>query len=56
MDKKTIAVCGATGQQGGATVEALMKKGQWNIVALSRDPDGEKSRALIGKGRSRRQG
>jgi uncharacterized protein YbjT (DUF2867 family) len=50
MDKKTIAVCGATGQQGGATVEALIKKEHWDIVALSRDPDGEKSRALKEKG------
>ncbi|MGB7567544.1 MAG: NmrA/HSCARG family protein [Chitinivibrionales bacterium] len=50
MDKKTIAVCGATGQQGGATVEALMKKGQWSIVALSRDPESTKSKALKEKG------
>jgi uncharacterized protein YbjT (DUF2867 family) len=50
MDKKTIAVCGATGQQGGATVEALIKKGHWDIVALSRDPDGEKSKVLKEKG------
>lgn len=50
MDKKTIAVCGATGQQGGATVEALIKKGKWDIVALSRDPDSAKSKALKEKG------
>jgi uncharacterized protein YbjT (DUF2867 family) len=46
MDKKTIVVCGATGQQGGATVEALMKKKLWDVVALSRDPGSARSNAL----------
>lgn len=46
MDKKTIVVCGATGQQGGAVVNALLKRNQYDIVALSRDPDGSKSQAL----------
>jgi uncharacterized protein YbjT (DUF2867 family) len=46
----TIAVCGATGQQGGAVVEALIKKGGWNIVALSRNPESAKSMVLSRKG------
>jgi len=50
MSTKTIAVCGATGQQGGATVEALMKKKLGNIIALSRNPDSDRSKALKEKG------
>jgi uncharacterized protein YbjT (DUF2867 family) len=50
MEKKIIVVCGATGQQGGATVEALMKKKFLDVVALSRDPESERSKALKGKG------
>jgi uncharacterized protein YbjT (DUF2867 family) len=50
MDKKIIAVCGATGQQGGATIDALLKKKQWDVVALSRNPESERSKELKGKG------
>src|SRR5208337_169633 len=50
MERKTIAVCGATGQQGGATVEALMKRKSGNIVALSRNPESERSKTLNEKG------
>ena len=47
---KTIAVCGATGQQGGATIEALMKRKHWDLVALSRNPESAGARALKEKG------
>lgn len=50
MDRKTIVVCGATGQQGGATIDALLRRNQWDIVALSRDPDSAESLSLKAKG------
>jgi uncharacterized protein YbjT (DUF2867 family) len=50
MDKKTIVVCGATGNIGTAVVESLLKKQLWNVIALSRNPDGIKAKALNAKG------
>lgn len=50
MDKKTIVVCGATGNQGGAVVQSLLNSQNWNIIALSRDPDGDRAQALKKKG------
>jgi uncharacterized protein YbjT (DUF2867 family) len=50
MDSKTIVICGATGNIGSAVVESLLRKKLWNIVALSRNPDGAKARALNAKG------
>jgi uncharacterized protein YbjT (DUF2867 family) len=50
MDKKTIVVCGATGNIGSAVVDSLLKKQLWNIIALSRNPDGARSKALIARG------
>jgi uncharacterized protein YbjT (DUF2867 family) len=38
-NKKLIAVIGATGQQGGSVVRALQANGQFNIRALTRNPD-----------------
>src|SRR4051812_5017140 len=38
-DKKTIAVIGATGHQGGSVVRALEAGGQFTVRALTRDPD-----------------
>lgn len=49
MEKKTIAVCGASGQQGGAVVAAALKK-DWNIVALTRHPEHPKATELRAKG------
>jgi uncharacterized protein YbjT (DUF2867 family) len=42
MERKTIVVCGASGNQGGAVVQSLLRSQQWNIVALSRNPDSER--------------
>lgn len=50
MDKKTIAVCGATGKQGGAVVESLLNRTQWNVIALSRNPEGIKAKELSARG------
>lgn len=40
-----VAVLGATGQQGGAVAEALTKKGI-AVVAVTRNPDSDKAKAL----------
>ena len=39
---KTIAVFGATGQQGGAVVRAMLKDKQYTIWAITRNPESEK--------------
>ena len=38
-DRKTIAVIGATGQQGGGVVHALKVSGEFKVRALTRNPD-----------------
>ena len=38
IDRKVIAVVGATGKQGGAVVRALQKQGQFRVRALTRNP------------------
>jgi uncharacterized protein YbjT (DUF2867 family) len=38
-NKKLIAVVGATGQQGGGVLRALQARGQFNLRALTRNPD-----------------
>jgi uncharacterized protein YbjT (DUF2867 family) len=38
IDRKLIAVIGATGQQGGGVVRALQASGQFKVRALTRDP------------------
>ncbi|HJU80923.1 MAG TPA: NmrA/HSCARG family protein [Acidimicrobiia bacterium] len=44
-----VAVCGATGRQGGAVARALLQSG-WKVRALTRRPDGEPAKALAGLG------
>ena len=48
MTKKTIAVVGATGAQGGGLVRAILadKTGQLTVRAITRKPDGDQARAL----------
>ncbi len=46
---KTILVTGATGQQGGAVLRALLKRG-FTVRALTRDTQGPKAKALAEKG------
>jgi uncharacterized protein YbjT (DUF2867 family) len=43
--QQTILVAGATGQQGGAVVRHL-SNGGFTVRALTRDPDGDRARAL----------
>ena len=48
---KKILVTGATGSQGGATVNALLEKGsEFEVFALVRSPDSDKAKALAAKG------
>ena len=46
---RTVAVCGATGQQGGAVVDALLKLGGFHIKAITRDTTSAKSQALTAR-------
>ncbi|WP_073664721.1 NmrA/HSCARG family protein [Pseudomonas aeruginosa] len=50
MTKKTIAVLGGTGHQGGAVVRALVADGRWQVRAISRNPESGASRALAAQG------
>ena len=47
---KTIAVFGATGQQGGAVAMAMLKNKQYVIRAITRNPDSEKGIRLKEQG------
>jgi uncharacterized protein YbjT (DUF2867 family) len=46
---KTILVCGAVGNQGGAVVARLLEKG-WHVRALTRKPESPAALALAKKG------
>ncbi|MEH0108998.1 NmrA/HSCARG family protein [Tersicoccus sp. MR15.9] len=50
-----IAVVGATGQQGGSVVDALLERGA-NVRALVRDPQAKKAHALAERGVELSQG
>lgn len=49
MNNKTIAVTGATGQQGGAVAQKLLADG-WNVRALTRDLNKPAAQALANAG------
>lgn len=49
MHKPMIAVTGATGAQGGAVVNALLKA-KFRVRALTRNVDSDKAKALLEKG------
>lgn len=48
--ERTVLITGATGNQGGAVVNALLTSGTWKIRALSRTPDGPAARRLLERG------
>ncbi|GBB88255.1 hypothetical protein RclHR1_01480020 [Rhizophagus clarus] len=48
--KPLVVVSGATGAQGGSVVNSLLATGLYKIRALTRNPDSDKSKALITKG------
>ncbi len=45
-EKKTILVTGATGAQGGSVARHLLRRGDFAVRALTRDPDSAGARAL----------
>lgn len=47
---RTAAVCGATGRQGRAVIDALLRRGGWRIRGLTRDPDQPVARDLAALG------
>lgn len=51
-DKKTIAVLGSTGSQGGGLAEAILNdpNGGFAVRAVTRDPTKDKAKALAAKG------
>jgi len=50
-ETKTIFVTGATGQQGGAVIKALLKRGEkYKILALTRNSESERAKKLKEKG------
>ena len=49
LDDATIAVCGATGKQGGAVARVLADRGV-RVVALTRTPESDPARALAAAG------
>lgn len=50
MAKKTVAVIGGTGQQGGGVVNALLAGGEFEVRVVTRNRKGEAARALSGRG------
>ena len=51
-DKKTIAVIGATGSQGGSLARAVLADSErrFALRAITRKPDSDKARALAAAG------
>lgn len=47
---KIVAVVGATGKQGGAVVQALLKQGEYKVRGLTRNVSSDKAKALIAQG------
>lgn len=50
MSKKIATVVGATGNQGGAVIAALLQKSEYHIRGVTRDPASDASKALRAKG------
>jgi len=48
--RRVVLVTGATGNQGGAVVEALLGAGGWSVRALTRNPAGPAGQALAARG------
>lgn len=50
MAKKLVVVTGATGNQGSSIARGLLKTGDWNIRAVTRNANGEKAQKLAAEG------
>ncbi|KAG8732172.1 NmrA-like domain-containing protein 1 [Ceratobasidium sp. 428] len=48
--KLIVAVCGATGAQGGSVARYLLQHGGYTVRALTRSPSGDKAQALKSQG------
>ncbi|CAE6406962.1 hypothetical protein ACGC1H_002277 [Rhizoctonia solani] len=48
--KPIIAVCGATGFQGGSTVRHLLRDGRFAVRGLTRKPESANARGLVAQG------
>lgn len=48
-DTRTVFVTGATGQQGGAAVTALLERGH-QVIAMTRNPNADRAKALAARG------
>ncbi|KAG8684274.1 NmrA-like domain-containing protein 1 [Ceratobasidium sp. 395] len=48
--KLIVAVCGATGAQGGSVAQYLLQHGGYTVRALTRSPSGDKAQALKSQG------
>ncbi|HEX2179486.1 MAG TPA: NmrA family NAD(P)-binding protein, partial [Actinomycetota bacterium] len=46
---RIIAVCGATGRQGGAVCRSMIRR-SWTVKGLTRNPDGKPAKELAGLG------
>lgn len=50
MAKKLIVVTGATGNQGSAIARELLKTGDWQVRAVTRNANGAKAQKLAAEG------
>ncbi|PSN75578.1 NAD(P)-binding protein [Corynespora cassiicola Philippines] len=50
MAKKLCVVLGATGNQGSSVAHGLLKTGEWNIRAVTRNASGDKAKKLAAEG------
>jgi uncharacterized protein YbjT (DUF2867 family) len=50
-NKRSVLVTGATGQQGGAAADALLRRGH-EVIALTRNPESQRARDLVERGAS----
>lgn len=48
--RRTIVVFGATGNQGGSVARTLIKDGNFDVVAITRDPTSSKAKDLAALG------
>jgi uncharacterized protein YbjT (DUF2867 family) len=56
VNRMKIAVCGATGNQGGAVVNSLLQSDSFEVVAVTRDKSSKHASALAEKGATVIQG
>ncbi|KAG2172738.1 hypothetical protein INT43_000085 [Umbelopsis isabellina] len=50
MSKPLVAICGATGVQGGSVLQALLETGDYRLRGLTRNVSSDKAKALQEKG------